>query len=169
MKRLFLLPTLVVALSACNALPISIAVDPANYSFGATAPTSGSVMYPAAASAFSQSPVNVASVVVRGQASAASIGTPSVTAAIYGRTTDPKNDPNCSSVGVMISCPAASQSKLTGDLTLQSSKTSFEIGGDVMKQAVNSGKVWLGLEVKSGFSANLTLKLTDMIATVTLF
>ena len=69
----------------------------------------------------------------------------------------------------MISCPTTSQTKLSGDLTLQSSKTSFEIGGDVMKQAVNSGKIWLGLEVKSGFSANLTLKLTDMIATVTLF
>ena len=169
MKRFLLIPAFSVILSACSALPISIAVDSANYSFGATAPTSGSVMYPTAASNFAQSPVNVTSVVVRGQASAASLGTPSVNAVIYGRTTDPKNDPNCSSFGVMISCPTTSQTKLSGDLTLQSSKTSFEIGGDVMKQAVNSGKIWLGLEVKSGFSANLTLKLTDMIATVTLF
>jgi hypothetical protein len=168
-KRSFLILAILATFSACGALPISIALDPANYSFGTTTPTAGNVMYPVSASAFAQSPVNVASVVVRGQASAASIGTPSVIAAIYGRTTDPSKDPNCTSFGALISCPTPSQTKLTNDLTLSSTKTGFEIGGDVIKQAVNSGKVWLGLEVKSGFSANLTLKLSEMIASVTLF
>lgn len=169
MKRFFLISAIAAGLSACGALPISVALDPASYSFGASQPAVGTVVYPAAASAFSQAPVNVASVTVRGQAAINSLGTTSVTGAIYGRISDPATDPKCTSSPTFVSCPAATETKLSGDLTLTSSKSAFEIGGDTLKQAVNTGKIWLGLELKSGFSANLTLKLTDMVATVTLF
>jgi hypothetical protein len=169
MKRVLSIFAIAAGLSACGVLPISFALDPASYSFGASQPAVGTVVYPAAASGFSQAPVNVASVVVRGQAAIDSLGTPSVTGAIYGRVSDPATDPKCTVYPTFVSCPAASETKLSGDLTLTSAKSGFEIGGDTLKQAVNSGKIWLGLELKSGFSANLTLKLTDMIATVTLF
>lgn len=170
MKKLFLIPALIVSLSACGGVPISIGVGSANYDFSTTPPTSGNVLYPASASSFAQSPVNVSSVEVSGQASATTIlGTPTVTAAIYGRTTDPALDKNCSSFGVMFSCPAASQTKLSGDLVLSPIKVNFKLSGETLKTAVNTGKVWFGLEVKAGFSASMTLKLTDMVAVVTLF
>jgi hypothetical protein len=37
-----------------------------------------------------------------------------------------------------------------------------------LKKAINAGTLWLGFEITEGFSANMTVKLSELVADVTI-
>lgn len=162
-------------LVACGAIPLMVGVDPVNLTLGAIVPTGGQVIYPASASAVlrQNTPISINSVTVTGNASGTNILT-SLKTFVYGRTTDPASDPNCSASGVYYICSASSQTKLSSEIVLSGSAAqTFTFGegagGNVLRDGVNQNKLWFGLEVTQGASSGMTLRLADMVARVTLF
>lgn len=170
--RILTASLLALSLTACSGLSVGVNLDSASVTVPAAAPTFGKVIYQKNASNFLSSPVNVSSVSLEGQSSASNV-VATVKAFVYARTSDPSLDPVCTTSGSVVICDASSQTKVSGQLTLNAdgSKTPFRFDdpSGALKDGVNKGKIWLGFEVTEGASVGMTLRLTDMVARVTLF
>ncbi len=135
--------------------------------------TSQKIVYPTSASQFNKPTLAFSSVKLRGNSSASSgLTVQTVKLFLYSRTTDPKDDAACTSSAGMYLCSVDPLAKLnTVEITLQSdgSKTSFNVNdpNSALKNGINAGKLWLGVEVTQGASLNPTISLTDLVADVT--
>jgi hypothetical protein len=172
MRRILFAISLALSLAACGGLSINVNLDSANVTVPAAVPTLGKVIFPKDPSNFLSSPVNIRSVSLEGQSSASNV-VATVKAFVYARTADPAPDSNCTVSASVVICDAASQTKVSGELTLNAdgSKTPFKIDdpSGVLRDGVNKGKIWLGFEITQGASVGMTLRLTDLVARVTLF
>ena len=174
--RVALSAVLISGLMACGAIPLMVGVDPVSLNLGALVPTGAQVIYQASASAVlrQNTPISINSVTVTGNASGTNVVS-SLKAFIYGRTTDPASDPNCSASGLYYICSASSQVKLSGEIGLSAGGAAQAFtfgggaGGNILRDGINQNKLWFGLEVTQGASAGMTLRLADMVARVTLF
>jgi hypothetical protein len=161
------------ALSACAGAPLQVNLDALEVTVPASLPTLGKVIYPAKAAAFQSSPVSFNTVSLVGNAAATNVFA-SVKANLYARTLDPASAAGCSQESGVVICDAPGQTKIsTSSLTLASngSKTAFKLEDKdgVLKAAVTAGKVWIGIEVQEGASINSKLKLSELVASVTVF
>ena len=172
MKRVsILLVTLV--LVACGALPLRLSLDNLNLTIPLVAYTNGNVIYPKNPSVFNQPPINISSVKLEGRASASNV-LADVNVFLHARTTSPSLDSSCTSYTDFILCPKAGQIKINSSaLSLISSGAkknfAFDDASNVLRDGVNAGKIWVGLEVASGAAANMGLQLSELVASVTIF
>jgi hypothetical protein len=165
---------LATALSACSGAPIIVPVDPVEFPLPAAFPTLGQVVYPAASASFQKSPVAFSAVSMTGNAAATGVLL-QVKANIYARTTDPSD---CTKVTVNTTsvyvCDANTQTKLSSQpitLAVDGSKTVFKLEDNkgVLKEAMTSGKLWVGLEFTEGLAANSNVKFSEMVASLAVF
>ena len=160
-------------LSACSGSPLQANLDSLEVTVPASVPTFGKVIYPAKAAMFQSSPVGFNTVSLVGNAAATNV-LANVKANVYARTVDPVGVSGCSQEAGVVICNAADQTKIsTQSLMLASdgSKTAFKLEdkNGVLKAAVTAGKVWIGIEVESGASINSKIKLSELMASLTVF
>ena len=160
-------------LSACSGAPLQANLDSLEVTVPASLPTFGKVIYPTKAAMFQNSPVSFNSVSLVGNAAATNV-LANVKANLYARTVDPVGVSGCSQEAGVVICNAADQTKITTQsLTLASdgSKTPFKLEdkNGVLKAAVTAGKVWIGIEIESGASINSKIKLSELVASLTVF
>jgi hypothetical protein len=172
MKRFFIL-VLGVALVACGILPLRLSLDNLNLTIPLVAYTNGNVIYPKNPSVFNQPPINISSVKLEGKANANNV-LADVNVFLHARTTNPSLDSNCTVQADFILCPKAGQIKINSSaLSLASTGSkrtfAFDDANGVLRDGVNAGKIWVGLEVASGAAANMGLQLSELLATVTIF
>ena len=172
MKRFFILLVGLV-LVACGALPLRLSLDNLNLTIPLVAYTNGNVIYPKNPSVFNQPPINISSVKLEGKANASNVFA-DVNVFLHARTTNPSLDGNCTSYTDFIICPKAGQIKINSSaLSLASTGAkrafAFDDASSVLRDGVNAGKIWVGLEVASGAAANMGLQLSELVASVTIF
>ena len=165
--------TAVLTLSACSGSPLQANLDSLEVTVPASLPTFGKVIYPAKAAMFQNSPVGFNTVSLVGNAAATNV-LANVKANLYARTSDPVGTAGCSSESGVVICNAADQTKISPQsLTLASdgSKTAFKLEDKdgVLKAAVTAGKVWIGIEIQEGASINSKVKLSELVASLTVF
>lgn len=165
--------TVVLFLNACSGAPLQVNLDSLEVTVPASVPTFGKVIYPAKSAMFQNSPVSFNTVSLVGNAAATNVFA-SVKANLYARTSDPVGSAGCSQEAGMVICNAADQIKIsTQSLTLASdgSKTAFKLEDKdgVLKAAVAAGKVWIGIEIQEGASINSKVKLSELVASLTVF
>ncbi len=165
--------TAVLFLSACSGSPFQANLDSLEVTVPASLPTFGKVIYPAKAAMFQNSPVGFNTVSLVGNAAATNV-LANVKANLYARTSDPVGTAGCSSESGVVICNAADQTKISPQsLTLASdgSKTAFKLEdkNGVLKAAVTAGKVWIGIEIQEGASINSKVKLSELVASLTVF
>jgi hypothetical protein len=162
------------SLSACSSAPVTVPVDPFEFTLPAALPTLGQVVYPAVSASFQKSPVGFSSVSFTGNAAASNVLL-AVKANIYARTSEPSD---CQKVTVNTTsvyiCAAGTQTKVSSQaITLASdgSKSAFKLEDNkgVLKEAMTSGKLWVGLEFTEGLGANSNVKFSEMLASLAVF
>jgi hypothetical protein len=162
------------ALSACSTAPVTVPVDPVEFPLPAAFPTLGQVVYPAASASFQKSPVGFSTVSLTGNAAATGVLL-QVKANIFARSTEPSD---CTKVTVNTTsvyvCAASTQTKVSSQsitLAVDGSKTAFKLEDNkgVLKEAMTSGKLWVGLEFTEGLAANSNVKFSEMIASLAVF
>lgn len=162
------------SLNACSSAPVTVPVDPFEFTLPAALPTLGQVVYPAVSATFQKSPVGFSSVSFTGNAAASNVLL-AVKANIYARTTEPTD---CTKVTVSTTsvyvCSASAQTKVSSQaitLATDGSKTAFKLEDNksVLKEAMTGGKLWVGLEFTEGLAANSNVKFSDMVASLAVF
>jgi hypothetical protein len=162
------------ALNACSSAPVTVPVDPFEFTLPAALPTLGQVVYPAVSATFQKSPVGFSAVTFTGNAAASNVLL-AVKANIYARTTEPSD---CTKVTVSTTsvyvCSASAQTKVSSQaitLATDGSKTAFKLEDNkgVLKEAMTGGKLWVGLEFTEGLAANSNVKFSDMVASLAVF
>ena len=171
MKYLFLL-VLMFFFSACGLLPLRIGIEEINATIPIAVNTSNSVIYQKNPSTFTPPTLSFSSVKLEGNASATPI-TNEVRMFLYARHTDPSTDASCTSSGTLYFCPNSGQKKInTTVIVLSSGGTkksfAFDDANNALRDAINNGKIWLGIEVTSGAAVGLNLKLSELLSIVTL-
>ncbi len=169
MKRFFMLAFLLVA---CGAFPLRLGIDDINVTIPLAVNTNGSVIYQKNPSVFNQPAIQFSGVKLEGNASATPI-TNEVRMFLYGRTTDPALDAKCTNTGTLYFCPSASEKKInSSEIVLSSSGAkrafTFDDSNNVLRDGINGGKIWTGIEVTAGAAVGVNLKLTDLLSIVTL-
>jgi hypothetical protein len=169
MKRLCLVLT--VGLAACAGLPLRLGIENISLTVPLVLYTNNNVIYPKNPSSFSQPPVNISSVRLEGKAKASNVVS-DVNVFLYARVASPATDPTCTTYTDIIVCPKAGQIKINSSpMTLLSSGSLrefvFDDASQVLRDGVNAGKMWFGLEVTSGAAANMNLQLSELVASVT--
>lgn len=163
----FALPAALLALafSACSNPIFGVGISDVVLSVPLAATTGGQVIY-GAQSEFNKPTFAYTSVKLRGNSSqqAAALGTLRVN--LYAR----KDAPACA-----VSCSANSQAAFklnTAPLELKAggAKTAFVLDdqNNALRDALNAGTMYLGVEVLSGATANATVTLSDLVADVTI-
>ena len=160
-------------LNACSGSPLQANLESLEVTVPASLPTFGKVIYPTKAAMFQNSPLSFNTVSLVGNAAATNVFA-SVKANLYARTVDPVGASGCSQEAGVVICNAADQIKISPQsLTLASdgSKTPFKLEDKdgVLKAAVTAGKVWIGIEIESGASVNSKIKLSELVASLTVF
>ena len=136
--------------------------------------TGGQVVYPFDATTFNKPTIAFTSVKLRGNSSATALSISTVKMYLYARKDSPATDTNnCNSSAGVYLCSASSQVRITSALVTfkaDGSKTAFLIddSSGKLKEAINAGTMWLGFEITEGFSANMTVKLSELVADVTI-
>ena len=158
---------------ACSNPIFGVNIQDISANVPAATSTGGQVVYPSNASTFTKPTIAFTSVKLRGNSSASALSISTVKLYLYARKDSPAVDKDCnSSAGVFI-CPASSQVRITSALVTfkaDASKTAFLIddSSGKLKEAINEGTMWLGFEITEGFSANMTVKLSELVADVTI-
>jgi hypothetical protein len=131
--------------------------------------TNGKVLYPTDASTFTKPTLAFSGVKLRGSSSATGGVTPmTVKLLLYARTIQP----SCPQSAGMYMCDKAGEKSLnTVPITLKSdgSSSAFQVDdpNGALKEGINAGKFWLGVEVTEGASLLPTITLSNLIADVT--
>jgi hypothetical protein len=127
------------------------------------------VVYGPAAS-FDQPVVGVKTVTIRGNAALQGL-TVAVQLEPYARVTDPASASTCVARSGFLICNASDETAVGPTLSFAPGDTpqTITLSSDVLAQAINQGRVWLGLRVLSGSGSNLTFELRTLSASVTLF
>lgn len=172
MKKSVLL-VVVVSLVGCSILPLRLGIDNISLTVPLVTYTNNNVLYPKTPSPFNQPPVNISNVKLEGSATATNVLS-DVSVFLYARSTNPATDLSCTAYTDFILCPKANQIKINSgafSLLANGSKKvfGFDDASNALRDGVNAGKLWIGLEVTSGAAANMTLQLSDLVASVTLF
>ena len=160
-------------LVACGILPLRLSLDNVNLTIPLVAYTNGNVIYPKNPSVFNQPPINISGVKLEGKASASNV-IADVNVFLHARTTNPSLDSNCTVYADFILCPKAGQIKINSSvLSIAAAGAkrdfAFDDTSGVLRDGVNAGKIWVGLEVSSGAAANMGLQLSELMASVTIF
>jgi hypothetical protein len=95
----------------------------------------------------------------------------------YARTSDPATSGTCTPQTVggapFFHCDPARETAISGPVTLSSASPTVNVtlSGDILAQAVNQGRVWVGVgaTVEGTTLGNVTLDFTNLVARVTLF
>lgn len=162
-----------VLLVACSNPIFGVNIQDISANVPAATSTSGQVVYPFNGATFNQPTIAFTSVKLRGNSSATALSISTVKMYLYARKDSPAADNNCtSSAGVYI-CSASSQVRITSALVIfkaDGGKTAFLVddSSGKLKEAINAGTMWLGFEITEGFSANMTVKLSELVADVTI-
>jgi hypothetical protein len=171
MRRLLILP---VALLACSNPVFPVNMSNVEVQVTSLTQMNEKVIY-TQPSTFSKPTIAFSGVTLRGNSSATVGVTPqTVKLFLYARTTDPQADAtNCASSGSLTLCGTASEAKLNSvAITLPSdgTRTAFEVNdpSGALKNGINAGKLWLGIEVTEGVSFLPTITLSQAIANVTM-
>ena len=160
------------ALVACSNPIFGVDIQDISANVPAATFTGGQVVYPFNASTFSKPTIAFTSVKLRGNSSGTNVLS-TVKLYLYARKDSPATDNNCSSSAGVYVCSASSQVKITSALVsfkADQLKTAFLIddSSGKLKEAINAGTMWLGFEITEGFSANMTVKLSELVADVTI-
>jgi hypothetical protein len=161
------------SLSGCSSAPIQIALDPVEFTLPLIPPTGGAVIFASKAAKFQSSPVGFSTVSIAGNGSATGVST-DIVANVYASATDPTGASGCLALGDVVVCLPAGLTKITSQSVTfkkDASKTAFKLedNNGVLKSAITSGKVWIGLQVESGFASNSKVSLSDMVASLAVF
>jgi hypothetical protein len=153
-------------LMACQAAPIVRRLKETTLFFTLIAPTGSSVLY-SKSSEFDQPTVGVKSVQITGKASMEGLTQP-IVVVLFARAADPATA--CISLGSLYRCPASAEVPLSSTLTFspESPTVSLNLSSNTLIAAANQGKVWLGLRVVNGAGETISIKFSEMRATVTL-
>ncbi|MDX2006124.1 MAG: hypothetical protein SFU83_12660 [Meiothermus sp.] len=153
-------------LAACQAAPIVRNLKDSQLSFLRVAPTGNSVLY-ASPSTLDQPTLGVRTVNIRGSASAEGL-TQAITVILYARAADPASA--CTAIGTLYRCEAALETPISAALTFSPAApdVSLSLSSPILVEAVNLGKVWLGLRVVAGAGEKVTVWFRGMRAVVTL-
>ena len=170
MRRFLILGALLVA---CGNPIFGVNLQDISATVPAATSTGGQVVYPANATTFSKPTIAFTSVKLRGNSSASALSISTVKMYLYARKDSPATDSNCSSSAGVYICSASSQVKITSSLVTfkaDGGKTAFLVddSSGKLKQAINAGTLWLGFEITEGFSADMTVKLSELVADVTI-
>ncbi|MFN3266014.1 MAG: hypothetical protein ACK41E_04155 [Deinococcales bacterium] len=169
MKRFLFLA---IGLLSCAALPLRFSVNDISLTIPLVTSTNDTVIYPKDPSTFTPPSVGFTSVKLEGNAKANNV-LQNVSVFLHARNTDPALDPSCNVSVEIIVCPKNGQKRINSNaLVLLSSGAkqpfAFDDTDNAFRDGINSGKLWLGLEVTSGAAANMNLQLLDLIMSLTL-
>ena len=166
-----LLAAMTLVITGCQNLPVKVALQDVTINLGVITNSQGDVLYPANPSVFQRANLHVTSATIDGDASASGL-TNDTTFTFYGRATDPSTDPNCTPItnltNTYYACPSASETSISGAVTLPATGNAqpIHLGGKVLADAANQGRLWLGATVEGGTSTNATLHFTHLVASV---
>ena len=160
-------------LVACSNPIFGVSIQDISANVPAATSTGGQVVYPYSASTFTKPTIAFTSVKLRGNSSASALSISTVRLYLYARKDSPAADNNCTSSAGVYTCPASSQVRITSALVTfkaDGAKTPFVVddSSGKLKEAINAGTMWLGFEITEGFSANMTVKLSELVADVTI-
>ncbi len=168
MRKFLILGLLMVACSnpifGVNMSDVTLSVPAVGYS-------AGQVLYSSGSSRFNKPTIAFTSVKLRGSSSQTGTGLQTVKLFLYARTTAPSGA-GCTS---SIVCSAASQDsfKLNSveiELKPDGSKTAFVVNdpNGKLKDGINAGELWFGVGITAGATFNSDVKLTELVADVTI-
>jgi hypothetical protein len=157
-------------LAGCSNPIFPVNLEEVSFSVTSLVNTNGKVLYPTDANTFTRPTIAFSSVKLRGSSSATGGVTPmTVKLLLYARTTQPSSCPQ--SAGMYMCDKAGEKSLNTVPITLKSdgSSTVFQVDdpNGALKEGINNGKFWLGVEVTEGASVLPTITLSNLIADVT--
>ena len=159
------------ALVACSNPIFGVGINDVTLSIPAVGYSAGQVIYSSSSSRFNQPTIAFTSVKLRGNSSQTGTALQSVKFFLYARTTAPTGA-GCTSSTI---CSDTSQEsfKLNTvelELKLDGSKTAFVVNdpNGKLKDGINAGEMWLGVGITSGFSAASSVKLSELVADVTI-
>jgi hypothetical protein len=158
----------VVALVACGAAPLVTGLQDVTIALSSLRPTANLVVYGPTTS-FERPAVGVKTVTIRGSAALQGL-TVSVQLEPYARATDPASASTCVARSGFLICNASNEVVVGPALSFAPGDPpqAITLSGDVLAQAINQGRVWLGLRVLSGSGNNLSFELRSLSASVTL-
>jgi hypothetical protein len=164
-----------VGLSACSSAPAQISIPAVEFSLPGAFPTLGYVAFPVQAATFQASQLTFNTISLTGNAAASKVDV-DINANIYARAVDPSQEPSCQLFQLVNAyiCPKTGQVKVSSQplkLLVGGNKTAFRLEdqNDVLKTAVKAGKLWLGAEIESGAALSPTVKLSELVASLTVF
>ncbi|WP_018111428.1 hypothetical protein [Thermus igniterrae] len=158
-------------LAACS-FSLTLPLPDQTLKVPAMADTQGQVVYPAQALTFPAPGGVVKGVRVEGTLEASQSLT--LTLALYARTQDPENDPDCLALRdftqtYAYACPMGPEDEKVGEATFTASRAaSLALSGQNLTQGVQQGRLWLGM-MASGLPAGqleLTFKKLKAIVSV---
>jgi hypothetical protein len=171
--KTILLSTATLALNACSSAPVQIPLDPVEFTLPLIPPTAGAVIFASKAAKFQGSPVGFTTISIAGNGAATGVSA-DIVANLYASATDPTTNSGCLALGEVVVCLPTGLTKITSQsLTFKkdASKTAFKLedNNGVLKSAITSGKVWVGLQIESGFASNSKVSLSEMVASLAVF
>jgi hypothetical protein len=161
------------SLNACSSAPVTVPLDPVEFTLPLIPPTAGAVIFASQAAKFQSSPVSFSTVSIAGNGSATGVSA-DIVANVYASATNPAGALGCLPVGDLVVCLPTGLTKITSQSVTfkkDASKTAFKLedNNGVLKAAITSGKVWVGIQIESGFASNSKVSLSDMVASLAVF
>ena len=155
---------------ACSNPIFGVGLNDVTLSVPAVGYSAGQVIYSSGSSKFNKPTIAFTSVKLRGSSSQTGTGLQTVKLFLYARTTAP-NGAGCTSTSV---CSAASQDgfKLNSvelELKPDGSKMAFVVNdpNNTLRDGINAGEMWLGVGITAGATINSSVKLSELVADVT--
>ena len=168
MRRFLILGALMVA---CSNPIFGVGINDVTLSVPAVGYSAGQVLYSSSSSKFDKPTIAFTGVKLRGNSSQTGVSLQTVKLFLYARTTAPSGA-GCTSSTV---CSAASQDifKLNSveiELKPDGSKTAFVVNdpNGKLKDGINAGVMWFGVGITSGATFNSDVKLSELVADVTI-
>ena len=156
---------------ACSNPIFGVGISDVTLSVPAVGYSAGQVIYSSGSSKFDKPTLAFTSVKLRGNSSQTGTGLLNVKFFLYARTTAPTGA-GCTSSTICSDTSQESFKLNTVELELKpdGSKTAFVVNdpSGKLKDGINAGEMWLGVGITSGFSAASSVKLSELVADVTI-
>ena len=161
-----------VLMVACSNPIFGVNMNDVTLSVPAVGYSAGQVLYSSGSSKFNKPTIAFTSVKLRGNSSQTGASLQTVKLFLYARTTAPSGTTGCTSTTV---CSASSQEifKLNSveiELKPDGSRTAFVVNdpNNKLKDGINAGEMWFGVGITAGATFNSDVKLSELVADVTI-
>ena len=159
----------IVIFTSCGATPIFVDLDDFSINIPAAVNTAGLVIYSADPISLEKQSLNIKAVRLSGFIEPTYTGD-TLKLTFYASATEPDG---CASFQSILICGKIGHKRISSEYTLHNGfKQPISLGdpnADVLADGVNNGKLWIGVEVTSSASADISLQFSDMVASVTIF